>query len=202
MIKEIKSTSTSKSCNFLKDFTPAFADLLEKIIVFNPSRRIKIDDILNHEVVKAFHKPEEETTCDKMISTSIDDNKKFTVDEYRKLVYGVSVTKPKALSASLGSGATSAKYLPSAQNKTAIMSSTNTPKASGEKPEMTKKFSHEKLRTNTMQTTYTKISEPVDPKKFEKPVLKYVKSSKEMTRPENSILTQYKAKIEEEAKEE
>ncbi len=119
-----------------------------------------------------------------MISTSIDDNKKFTVDEYRKLVYGVSVTKSKALSASLGSGATSAKYLPSAQNKTTIMTSNNTPnKALGEKPEMTKKFSHEKLRTNTMQPTYTKISEPVDPKKFEKPVLKYVKSSKDMTRP-------------------
>jgi mitogen-activated protein kinase 15 len=79
MIKEIKS-STSKSTNFLKDFSPPFADLLERILVFNPSRRLKIEDILAHEVVKAFHKPEEETTCDKMISTSIDDNKKFTVD--------------------------------------------------------------------------------------------------------------------------
>lgn len=80
MIKEIKSTTSSKSCNFLKDFSPAFADLLERIIVFNPSRRMKIEEILNHEVVKAFHKPEEETTCDKVVSTSVDDNKKFTVD--------------------------------------------------------------------------------------------------------------------------
>jgi hypothetical protein len=91
------------------------------------------------------------------------------VDEYRKLVYGVSVSKPKALSASLGSGITSAKYLPSAQNnKSTVIPSSNTPqsKTQIDKPEITKKFSHEKLRTNTMQPTYTKVSEPVDPKKF------------------------------------
>jgi hypothetical protein len=48
--------------------------------VFNPTKRLKIDEILNHEIVKAFHKPEEEISCDKVISTSVDDNKKFTVD--------------------------------------------------------------------------------------------------------------------------
>jgi hypothetical protein len=41
---------------------------------------MKIDDILNHEIVKAFRKPEEITTCNKIVSTSIDDNKKLTVD--------------------------------------------------------------------------------------------------------------------------
>lgn len=38
--------------------------------------------------MKAFHKPEEEISCNKEITTSIDDNRKFTVDEYRKLIYG------------------------------------------------------------------------------------------------------------------
>jgi hypothetical protein len=128
----------------------------------------------------------------------VDDNKKFTVDEYRKLVYGVSATKPKALSASLGSGCTSAKYLPSGNNKTTLIpSSTNTPTQGQsktqaiEKPELTKKYSHEKLRTNTMQPTYTKVSEPIDPKKFEKPVLKYVKSAKDMTKNIENISQTY-----------
>jgi hypothetical protein len=48
-----------------------------------------------------------------------------------------------------------------------------------------------------MQPTYTKIPEAVDAKKFEKPVLKYVKSSKDMVRPESgSILSQHKGKLE------
>lgn len=109
----------------MKEFSGPFADLLEKIIVFNPSKRLKIEEILSHEVVKAFHKPEEEITCNKVVSTSIDDNKKLTVDEYRKLVYGINQSKPKALSASLGTN--SAKYLPTnSNNKTSIIS-TNTP---------------------------------------------------------------------------
>lgn len=60
-----------------------------------------------------------------MISTSIDDNKKLTVDEYRKLIYGISatVTKSKVLSSSLG-GSNSAKYLPS-HNKTTIVGSSS-----------------------------------------------------------------------------
>ena len=57
MIKEIKISTNAKATNFLKDFSPSFADFLERIIVFNPNKRMKIEDILNHEIVKAFHKP-------------------------------------------------------------------------------------------------------------------------------------------------
>jgi len=48
MMKEIKSSTTAKSSTFLKDFSPHFIDLLEKIIVFNPSKRLTIEEILSH----------------------------------------------------------------------------------------------------------------------------------------------------------
>lgn len=84
--------------------------------------------------MKAFHKPEEEIICNKVVSTSIDDNKKLTVDEYRKLIYGVTPVKSKVLSSSLGTGSSSAKYLPSYNNKTTIVTgSTNTPTSSSSK---------------------------------------------------------------------
>lgn len=107
----------------MKEFSLGFVDLLEKILVFNPKKRLTIEQILNHEIVKAFHKPEEEICCEKLISTSIDDNKKFTVDEYRKLIYGINAVtvKPKALSASLGSGSNSAKYF----NKSSLLHQSN-----------------------------------------------------------------------------
>ena len=105
---------------------------------------------MNHEVVKAFHKPEEEISCKKVISTSIDDNKKLTVDEYRKFIYGGSSNpKPKQLSSSLGSQSSSAKYLPAHNKTTLISTSTHTPSSHSsnktqviEKPELTKKYSH------------------------------------------------------------
>jgi hypothetical protein len=44
-----------------------------------------------------------------------------------------------------------------------------------------------------MQPTYTKMQEPMEVKKFEKPILKYVKSSKDMVRNDNlGNFTQYK----------
>ena len=63
MMKEIKISVNGKSNNFLKDFSPLFVDLLEKIVVFNPTKRLEIEDILNDEVVKAFHKLEKEIVC-------------------------------------------------------------------------------------------------------------------------------------------
>jgi hypothetical protein len=43
MIKEIKIPSTAKSTTFLKDFSPPFIDLLEKVMVFNPLKRLTIE---------------------------------------------------------------------------------------------------------------------------------------------------------------
>lgn len=64
--------------------------------------------------------------CKKTISTSIDDNKKLTVDEYRKRIYGISSnSKPKTLSSSVGSN--SAKYLPVHNKTTVVSNSTHTP---------------------------------------------------------------------------
>jgi serine/threonine protein kinase len=124
MLKEIKISPNTKPANYLKELSPAYANLLERILVFNPKKRLTIDEILSHEVVKSFRKKEEELSCLKEICTSIDDNKKFSVDEYRKLVYGISYVeqpKPKALSSSLGANSASPKYLTSNNNnKTTI----------------------------------------------------------------------------------
>jgi serine/threonine protein kinase len=58
-LKEIKLHNQSQAHLILKDIPPGFKDLIEKMVVFNPYKRITIEEILNHEVVKAFHKPEE-----------------------------------------------------------------------------------------------------------------------------------------------
>ena len=131
MVKEIKVPPNSKSTNYLKDFSAPFGDMLQKMLSFSPRRRMTIDQLLNHELVKAFHKPEEEVSCEKLITTSIDDNSKYSVEEYRKLVYGLSsnapaaTTKVKTLSASLGCGSTSAKYLHSGINRTTVQVGSN-----------------------------------------------------------------------------
>ncbi|XP_031472755.1 uncharacterized protein LOC116245238 [Nymphaea colorata] len=57
LIKEMKVPNSSNPAAFLKDFSPLYADLLQRMLVFNPKKRITIDEILQHEIVKEFHKP-------------------------------------------------------------------------------------------------------------------------------------------------
>lgn len=60
MLKESKVSHSVAQMRYLfKDFSPMFADLLEKMTLFNPKKRITIDEILAHEVVKPFRKVEE-----------------------------------------------------------------------------------------------------------------------------------------------
>lgn len=59
MLKESKTSNISQSKAILKDLPSMFIDLLQKMLTINPKRRITIEGILTHEVVKPFHKPEE-----------------------------------------------------------------------------------------------------------------------------------------------
>ena len=128
------------------------------MVTFNPYKRITIEEILNHEVVKAFHKPEEEIACNKEITTSIDDNRKFTVDEYRKLIYGAASNADRAPmdNSSTIIKSNSAKYIkkPSELGSSSnLLSKTLNEK---DKPELSKKYSYDNLKTLNKTTTEPK----------------------------------------------
>jgi len=62
-------------------------DLLKKLLMFNPDKRITVEEALDHPYVTQFHNIEEEISCDKQIRIPIDDNKKFSVANYREELY-------------------------------------------------------------------------------------------------------------------
>jgi serine/threonine protein kinase len=73
----------------LKDIPPIFATLIQKMTAFSPQERITVDEILASEAVQLLRRKEEEVECEKTITTMISDNKKLSVDEYRKIIYGL-----------------------------------------------------------------------------------------------------------------
>jgi len=81
-------------------------DLLKKLLMFNPDKRITVEEALDHPYVGQFHNPEEEISCDKTIHIPIDDNKKLTVANYRDELYTtvikVNVETKKATRAKKG----------------------------------------------------------------------------------------------------
>jgi len=62
-------------------------DLLAKLLLFNPEKRITAQEALEHPFVSQFHSANEEITCSKAVGIPFDDNKKFSVAAYREELY-------------------------------------------------------------------------------------------------------------------
>ena len=73
------------------------ADLLCKLLEFNPDKRITAVEALRHPYLAQFHNPADEPSCDHIIAIPIDDNTKYTIQEYREKLYAEIVKRKKEL---------------------------------------------------------------------------------------------------------
>ena len=73
------------------DFFPSASDdaldLVRKLLQFNPSKRLTVEQALRHPYVAQFHNPDDEPACPRTISISINDDRKFSIREYRDKIY-------------------------------------------------------------------------------------------------------------------
>lgn len=60
---------------------------MNKLLKFNPKERLTVEEALEHTYVSQFHNIDNEPVCNKVISIPIDDNKKFSIKEYRLKIY-------------------------------------------------------------------------------------------------------------------
>jgi len=74
-------------------------DLLKNLLHFNPQKRLTAKQALQHPYLKQFHNPDDEPDCDHMIKISIDDNTKYSINEYRNELYQNIIQKKKELRA-------------------------------------------------------------------------------------------------------
>ena len=68
---------------------PQAVDLLEKLLVLNPHKRLTAQQALEHPYVKAFHKPEREPALDHDVVPTLSDAIQLSVEEYRNKLYQV-----------------------------------------------------------------------------------------------------------------
>lgn len=71
-------------------------DLLEKLLVLNPHKRLTAQQALEHPYVRAFHKPEREPALDHDVVPTLSDAIQLSVDEYRSKLYEVIAQQKRA----------------------------------------------------------------------------------------------------------
>lgn len=75
---------------------PLAIDLLEKLLTFNPTKRITVDAALEHEYLKLYHDPNDEPVSDKIPEDFFDFDKRkdeLSIDELKRLLYD-EIMKP------------------------------------------------------------------------------------------------------------
>jgi mitogen-activated protein kinase 15 len=75
----------------LRQFFPAASDdaldLIKRLLHFNPNKRLTAEEALAHPYVAQFHNLKDESVCSKVISIPMDDDRKFSIREYRNKIY-------------------------------------------------------------------------------------------------------------------
>jgi serine/threonine protein kinase len=59
-------------------------DLLQKLLVFNPKKRISVDQALEHSFFKEFRNEEEEIVAEKKINFEISEEEREEIEEYKR----------------------------------------------------------------------------------------------------------------------
>ena len=99
MLETIVVTKTKSLKALYPKATLVELDLLNKLLQFNPNKRINVIQALEHPYVADFHDQyaDTEILCEKPIQIPIDDNIKYTVKEYRQKLYDDILKRKKEI---------------------------------------------------------------------------------------------------------
>lgn len=75
---ELPTCDPHKLAHMYPHASPEALDLMQKLLVFNPNKRLTAEEALNHPYVKDFHNIDDEPSAKEPITISIDDNKKVS----------------------------------------------------------------------------------------------------------------------------
>eukprot|EP00877_Chromochloris_zofingiensis_P003410 jgi/Chrzof1/1306/Cz10g02130.t1_MAPK5 len=87
MMESCSVTQPKKLADIFPHASKEACDLLLRLLHFNPSKRISATEALRHPYVSQFHDADQEPSCSRTITIPINDNHKYSIQEYRQKLY-------------------------------------------------------------------------------------------------------------------
>jgi len=87
MLQNLPASRARKLADWYPNAPKDALDLLQKLLVFDPSKRLNAEQCLSHEYLAQFHNPDDEPVCTEMIQIMLDDNQRFSISDYRDQLY-------------------------------------------------------------------------------------------------------------------
>ncbi|KAI7839890.1 hypothetical protein COHA_006370 [Chlorella ohadii] len=97
MLESMRAPATPRLEATFPSASPEALDLLQKLLQFNPDKRISPEEALRHPYCAQFHNPHDEPVAPGVITIPIDDNTKYSISEYRDRLYLEIVKRKKEL---------------------------------------------------------------------------------------------------------
>lgn len=87
MLESLPQVRTKSLQEFFPSASEEALDLVLNLMQFNPNKRMTVEQALAHPYVSQFHNADDEPNCPRPIAICMDDNRKFSIREYREKLY-------------------------------------------------------------------------------------------------------------------
>lgn len=74
MLEQLPTSKKKRLRDVFPTASDEAIDLIKRLLIFNPSKRLTAEQCLQHPYVAQFHNPADEPICTKTINIPIDDN--------------------------------------------------------------------------------------------------------------------------------
>ncbi|CAD8162161.1 unnamed protein product [Paramecium octaurelia] len=95
VLNEIHTQKRKSFAQYFSAATEDAIDFLRKTLVYNPNKRMTVEQALEHRYIKEFKNSEDETKRDTPFETYMDDNRKYSIKEYQNFLYNRIVQKKR-----------------------------------------------------------------------------------------------------------